>query len=66
MAVEELGEILELVKNGAGDADSKYQFVDVREEGELGKAKLDGKGAPLSMTGGGEVGLVAKVKYEVC
>lgn len=51
MAVEELGEILELVKNEAGDADSKYQFVDVREEEELGKAKLDGKQA-LSMTGG--------------
>lgn len=43
MAVEELGEILELVKSGAGDAESKYQFVDVREEEELGKAKLDGK-----------------------
>ncbi|CAM9695993.1 unnamed protein product, partial [Hapterophycus canaliculatus] len=42
MAVEELGEILELVKSGAGDADSKYQFVDVREEEELGKAKLEG------------------------
>ena len=43
MAVEELGEILELLKSGAGDAESKYQFVDVREEEELGKAKLDGK-----------------------
>lgn len=43
MTVEELGEILELVKSGAGDAESKYQFVDVREEEELGKAKLDGK-----------------------
>lgn len=42
MAVEELGEILELAKSGAGDVDSKYQFVDVREEEELGKAKLDG------------------------
>ncbi|CAM9485653.1 unnamed protein product [Pylaiella littoralis] len=42
MAVEELGEILELVKSGAGDAEGKYQFVDVREEEELGKAKLDG------------------------
>lgn len=43
MAVEELGEILELVKSGAGDAEGKYQFVDVREEEELGKAKLDGE-----------------------
>ncbi|CAN0325285.1 unnamed protein product, partial [Ectocarpus sp. 13 AM-2016] len=43
MAVEELGEILELAKSGAGDVDSKYQFVDVREEEELSKAKLDGK-----------------------
>ncbi|CAM9526240.1 unnamed protein product [Ectocarpus sp. 12 AP-2014] len=42
MAVEELGEILELAKSGAGDVDSKYQFVDVREEEELSKAKLDG------------------------
>lgn len=46
MTVEELGEILELVKSGAGDAESKYQFVDVREEEELGKAKLDGKRGP--------------------
>lgn len=43
MTVEELGEIMELLKTGAGDAESKYQFVDVREEEELGKAKLDGK-----------------------
>lgn len=43
MAVEELGEILELLKSGAGDAESKYQFVDVREEEELVKAKLDGE-----------------------
>lgn len=43
MAVEELGEILELLKSEAGDAESKYQFVDVREEEELGKAKLDGE-----------------------
>lgn len=43
MAVEELGEILELLKSGAGDAESKYQFIDVREEEELGKAKLDGR-----------------------
>lgn len=43
VGVEELGEILELVKNEAGGAESKYQFVDVREEEELGKAKLDGK-----------------------
>eukprot|EP00904_Undaria_pinnatifida_P014205 jgi/Undpi1/9915/HiC_scaffold_28.g12369.m1 len=42
VGVEELGEILELVKNEAGGAESKYQFVDVREEEELGKAKLDG------------------------
>lgn len=43
MAVEELGEIMELLKSGAGDTESKYQFVDVREEEELGQAKLDGK-----------------------
>lgn len=43
ISVEDLGEILELKKNGAGDAESRYQFVDVREEEELGKAKLDGE-----------------------
>lgn len=42
VGVEELGEILELVKNEAGGAE-KYQFVDVREEEELGMAKLDGE-----------------------
>lgn len=42
MTVEELGEIVELVKSEAGGAESKYQFVDVREEEELGKARLDG------------------------
>eukprot|EP00903_Cladosiphon_okamuranus_P018810 g17302.t1 len=42
MSVEELGEVLELLKSGAGDAKNKYQFVDVREEEELAKAKLDG------------------------
>lgn len=43
MSVEELGEIMELRKGGAGDTDGKYQFVDVREEDELGKAKLPGE-----------------------
>ena len=43
MSVEELGEIMELRKAGAGDTDSKYQFVDVREEDELEKAKVSGK-----------------------
>lgn len=43
MSVEELGEIMELRKSGAGDTDSKYQFIDVREEDELGKAKLPGE-----------------------
>ena len=38
-----MSEILELVKNEAGGAESKYQFVDVREEEELKMAKLDGK-----------------------
>lgn len=42
IGVEELGEILELVKNEAGGAENKYQFVDVREEEELKMAKLDG------------------------
>lgn len=42
MSVEELAEIVELAKSGAGAVDSKYQFVDVREEEELSKAKLDG------------------------
>ncbi|CAN0240234.1 unnamed protein product [Ascophyllum nodosum] len=42
MSVEELGEIMELRKAGAGDTDSKYQFVDVREEDELEKAKVSG------------------------
>lgn len=55
MAVEELGEILELVKSGAGDAESKYQFVDVREEEELGKAKLDGEGGSYMGRGGGRI-----------
>lgn len=43
MSVEELGEIMELRKGGAGDTDTTYQFVDVREEDELGKAKLPGE-----------------------
>lgn len=47
IGVEELGEILELVKNEAGGAENKYQFVDVREEEELKMAKLDGeRGTP--------------------
>lgn len=43
MAVDELGEILEQVKTGCGEAESKYQFVDVREESELAQANLPGK-----------------------
>ena len=43
IGVEDLGEILELVKNEAGGVESKYQFVDVREEEELKMAKLDGE-----------------------
>lgn len=39
MSIEDLAETMELVKSGA---DSKYQFVDVREEDELNKAKLEG------------------------
>lgn len=42
MTVTELGEVLERVKSGADGADSKYQFVDVREELELARVKLDG------------------------
>lgn len=38
-----MAEILELVKSEAGGAESKYQFVDVREEPELEQAKLDGE-----------------------
>ena len=43
IGVEDLAEILELVKNEAGGVESKYQFVDVREEEELKMAKLDGE-----------------------
>lgn len=43
MSVDELGEIVELVRSKAGGAEEKYQFVDVREEEELTKAKLSGE-----------------------
>lgn len=48
-----MGELLELTKSGAGDTESKYQFVDVREEPELAQAKLDGE---MSTVGGSRRG----------
>lgn len=48
-----MGELLELARSEAGDTESKYQFVDVREEPELAQAKLDGE---MSTVGGSRRG----------